>query len=134
MEKNLAPGSMEMGTGNEFYRLFMQAPVAVCILRGPDYKVEMANDSMLQFLGRTTDVIGKPVESSMTEARKQGLIALLDTVRQTNQPLYVYVVPKEKPFEACDLKGFVDCVARRGIELPPFGVVSPTTSPGSQVS
>jgi signal transduction histidine kinase len=94
MEKKPSPGSIEMGTGIEdFNRLFAQAPVAVCIVSGPDYKVEMVNDSMLEILGRTRDVIGNPIEKSLTEARKQGLIALLDTVRQTNQPLYVSNFP-----------------------------------------
>ena len=28
---------------------FMQAPVAICMVKGPDYIVELANDGMLQF-------------------------------------------------------------------------------------
>lgn len=73
--------------------LFMQAPVAVCIVSGKDYKVELVNDRMLQFLGRTPDIIGHPIEQSLTEAKKQGLISILDTVYKTKQPYYVSNLP-----------------------------------------
>src|SRR5688572_18982770 len=90
MEQNPKPGTNETSGGNDnFNYLFKQAPVAVCILSGPEYRVEMVNDSMLEFLGRTTDVIGHPLEASLTEARKQGLIDLLEKVRQTQQPFYI---------------------------------------------
>ena len=64
----------------------MQAPVAVCIVSGADYKIELVNERMLQFLGRTPDVVGQPIEQTLTEAKKQGLISILDTVSQTKQP------------------------------------------------
>lgn len=73
--------------------LFMQAPVAVCIVSGPDYKVELVNERMLQFLGRTPDIIGHPIEQTLTEAKQQGLISILDTVTQTKQPYYVSNLP-----------------------------------------
>ena len=73
--------------------LFMQAPVAVCIVSGPDYKVELVNERMLQFLGRTSDIVGHPIEQTLTEAKKQGLISILDTVSQTKQPHYVSNLP-----------------------------------------
>ncbi len=34
------------------YSLFMQAPVAICIVSGPENRVELANDEMLSVLGR----------------------------------------------------------------------------------
>jgi PAS domain S-box-containing protein len=73
--------------------LFMQAPVAVCIVSGPDYKVELVNERMLEFLGRTPDIVGMPIEQTLTEAKKQGLISILDAVRQTRQPYYVSNFP-----------------------------------------
>lgn len=69
--------------------LFMQAPVAVCIVSGADYKVELVNERMLQFLGRTPDIIGQPIEQTLTEAKKQGLISILDSVQKTRKPYYV---------------------------------------------
>src|SRR5688500_82520 len=35
------------------FDLFKQAPIAICIVKGPEYIVELANEGMLQFLGRT---------------------------------------------------------------------------------
>lgn len=71
----------------------MQAPVAVCIVSGADYKIELVNERMLQFLGRKADIIGQPIEQTLTEAKKQGLISILDTVRTTGRPYYVSNFP-----------------------------------------
>jgi len=73
--------------------LFMQAPVAICIVSGPDYKVELVNERMLEFLGRTSEIVGMPIEQTLTEARKQGLVAIFDTVRKTKQPYYARQFP-----------------------------------------
>lgn len=66
--------------------LFMQAPVAICIVSGPEYSVELVNERMLQFLGRTADIVGHPLQQTLTEAREQGLLAILDRVRTTGEP------------------------------------------------
>jgi PAS domain S-box-containing protein len=71
----------------------MQAPVAICIVSGRDYKVELVNERMLEFLGRTRDIIGDPIEATLTEARQQGLISLLDEVSKSRQPRYVSCLP-----------------------------------------
>jgi PAS domain S-box-containing protein len=71
------------------YHLFMQAPVAVCIVKGVDYVVELANEQMLQFLGRTDAMVGKPLVESLPEAALQGLIGILDEVRTTAAPYHI---------------------------------------------
>jgi PAS domain S-box-containing protein len=73
--------------------LFMQAPVAVCLVVGPDYKVELMNDKMLEFIGRTRNIIGQPLQSTLTEAKQQGLIAILDRVRETKESFYASDFP-----------------------------------------
>lgn len=75
------------------FDLFMQAPVAVCIINYKNYIVELANEHMLQLLGRTSDMVGKPVEASLTEARLQGLLAIFDQVRDTGQSRHIYSLP-----------------------------------------
>ncbi|WP_018615333.1 PAS domain-containing protein [Segetibacter koreensis] len=67
----------------------MSAPVAVCIVGGPDYVVELANKDMLLFLGRTSSIVGKPIIDALPEAGLQGLIGILDEVRNTGQPYHV---------------------------------------------
>ena len=69
--------------------LFMQAPVAICMVKGRDYIVELVNDGMLQFLGRTGEMIHKPLIESLPEAGLQGLIAILDNVRKTGKSFYI---------------------------------------------
>ena len=75
------------------HQLFMNAPVAVCIVKGAQYVVELVNDGMLQLLGRTKKVINRPLVESLTEADLQGLIKILDVVRTTGQPYQVSTFP-----------------------------------------
>jgi PAS domain S-box-containing protein len=84
-----------MGAGDfeTSYDLFMKAPLAVCIVRGPNYVVELANDNMLQFLGRTPEMLGKPIITSLPEAELQGLIGILDRVRETSETRYLSTFP-----------------------------------------
>jgi PAS domain S-box-containing protein len=70
------------------YNLFMQAPVAVCIVSGPENMVELANGEMHQLLGRTADIVGKPLFESLPEAKAQGFPAILDQVRKTGEAIY----------------------------------------------
>lgn len=75
------------------YHFFMEAPVAICIVKGAGYIVELANESMLQFLGRTPAIIGSPITESLPEAKMQGLISILDTVRNSGEAWYTYNFP-----------------------------------------
>jgi hypothetical protein len=41
--------------------IFLQAPVAMCLFRGKDHVVEIANDRMLELWGKTAEaVMNKP--------------------------------------------------------------------------
>ena len=75
------------------YSLFLQAPVAVCIVTGPENIVELANEEILKLLGRTSDIIGKPLFESLPETLRQGFPELLDRVRETGQPFYATEFP-----------------------------------------
>jgi PAS domain S-box-containing protein len=68
------------------YKLLMQAPVAVCIVIGPDNIVQIANDEMLSFLGKSEDIVGKPLLESIPETIDQGFAQILDQVRKTGLP------------------------------------------------
>jgi PAS domain S-box-containing protein len=75
------------------YHLFMNAGVIIGILTGDDYKIELANEGLLDVWGRTSDVIGKPLLKAIPELEDQGFIALLDQVRTTGEPFYAYQYP-----------------------------------------
>ena len=64
--------------------MILQAPVAIAILRGTDYKVEIINARALELLGRTEEeVLNKPLLQTMPELQEQEIKQLLDNVYTT---------------------------------------------------
>jgi PAS domain S-box-containing protein len=69
-----------------FRNMILQAPVAMCILKGPSFTVEIANDLMFELWGKRPDeVMHKPVFEGIPEARNQGLEELLSRVYSTGE-------------------------------------------------
>jgi|GEM_PF-820970 len=61
--------------------LFAQAPVAICILRGTNYIVEVVNERMAELWGRRQqDALNMPVFDVLPEVKEQGLKEILDNV------------------------------------------------------
>jgi PAS domain S-box-containing protein len=69
----------------KFSQMLMQSPIAVTVIRGKDYIVEMANTEMLTNIwGKAADeVIGKSLLEIFPEVRDQRYPALLDKVFDT---------------------------------------------------
>lgn len=66
--------------------MILQAPVAMCILRGPAYIIEVANGLMIELWGKKeTDVMYKPVFEALPDAKEQGLEQLMDSVYNTGE-------------------------------------------------
>src|ERR671912_1353702 len=66
------------------HSLFMEAPVAIAVLRGPLYVVELANASVCEMWRRRHDeVVGRPLFDALPELRDQQWRSLLDTVCAT---------------------------------------------------
>ncbi len=66
--------------------MILQAPIAIAILRGDNYIVEIANTKALQLWGRKEEeVLNKPVLEAMPELEGQGIKELLDGVRLTGK-------------------------------------------------
>jgi PAS domain S-box-containing protein len=71
----------------ELRELFEQAPVAIAVLRNPEYLIEIANPLMATLWGRTPNqVLGRPLFEALPEVRHQGFRELLDEVVQTGMP------------------------------------------------
>ncbi|GAB2553552.1 PAS domain-containing sensor histidine kinase [Spirosoma areae] len=67
--------------------LFAQAPVAIAILRGPSFVVELANPGICTVWNRTeAQLLGHPVFAVLTETAGQGFEELLTGVLQTGMP------------------------------------------------
>jgi PAS domain S-box-containing protein len=95
VEDRPAQSKVQLLQVDKTLQLFMQAPVAVCIVKGPDYIVELANEAMLQFLGRESSMMGRPIIESLPEAKLQGLIDILQHVRNTGQTYQISSFPAE---------------------------------------
>lgn len=81
-------------TENQLRNLFLQAPVAICIFRGPQYVVEVANEKMLALWGKSAgQVINKPVFEGVPEVAKQGYEELLESVYITGKRFVAAELP-----------------------------------------
>ncbi|MBK0384274.1 PAS domain-containing sensor histidine kinase [Pedobacter sp. SD-b] len=68
----------------QYYENIMQAPVAMCIFKGRDYIVEIANEMMLELWGKNaSEVLNKPIFEGLPEAKDQGLEDLMNQVFTT---------------------------------------------------
>jgi signal transduction histidine kinase/DNA-binding response OmpR family regulator len=61
------------------HALFMEAPAAICITRGPGHVFEFANPNYLQMVGRK-DIIGRSIREVFPELEGQGVFEILDDV------------------------------------------------------
>ena len=72
----------------EFRNTVKQVAVGIAIFQGPDFIVEIANDSFLQIVGRhEKDFIGRPLFDSLPEA-KEIFAPLLTNVLETGVPYF----------------------------------------------
>jgi PAS domain S-box-containing protein len=69
-----------------FYRLLINAPAIIAVLRGPEHVFELANPMYMQAVGITRDILGKPITEALPEVASQGIVDLLDSVYRTGEP------------------------------------------------
>jgi PAS domain S-box-containing protein len=68
-------------------RFILNAPVSIGILTGPEYIVEIINESALKLMGKTSgQMLNKPVLESMTELDIEQAKLLLDSVYYSGKP------------------------------------------------
>jgi len=69
-----------------FRLMILQAPVAMCLLRGPSHIVDIANGSMIALWGKPQkSVLNKPIFEGLPDAKEQGLEDLLAHVYKTGE-------------------------------------------------
>jgi PAS domain S-box-containing protein len=87
--------SEKIKTSEERFRLLvMQAPVAICVLRGADYIVETINKDMLAMWDKKkAEAINRPAFDVLPEYRDHRLKALLNTVYTTGTRFVSQEVP-----------------------------------------
>lgn len=96
---NLAKLKVEQSEKN-FRSMILQAPVAMCILLGPDHIVDIANNFMLDIWGHTREeVTGKPIWDAVPAARNQGLEVLMSHVYSHGEAFTAYERPVEFTYD-----------------------------------
>lgn len=85
-------------SNRRFRHTVMQAPIAMCVLRGADFVVEVANERVLQIWGKTAnDMLNKPLFEGLPEARHQGIEELLNDVYNTGKNFVAHERPVNLP-------------------------------------
>jgi PAS domain S-box-containing protein len=108
---------------NNLRNIIMQAPVAMCIFRGAEYVVEIANERMLQFWGKPSgELVGKPIFIGLPESKNQGFEELLNTVYTSGKTYKANGVPVTLPRETGIETVFMDFVYEPFRE--PDGIIS----------
>ncbi|MEO6669574.1 MAG: PAS domain S-box protein [Ferruginibacter sp.] len=76
----------------------LQAPVAMCIFKGPHFIVDLANDRMFELWGKpASEVMHKPIFEGLPEAKDQGFEAILDGVYTTGKTFTADGIPVTLP-------------------------------------
>lgn len=75
------------------HNLFMQAPLAIAILTGENFVVELANEPIMRVWGKGADVTGKPILEVLPEIESQGFVDLMKGVVTTGEPFHAYEMP-----------------------------------------
>ncbi len=76
--------------------MILQVPVAIAIMRGPDYRVEIANKLALDIWGRTEEeVLNLPLFEAMPELVAQGIKDFVDDVANTGNRFSTPEMPVE---------------------------------------
>ena len=71
-----------------FRNNIMQAPVAMCVFRGENHVVEIANEQMVHLWGTTNEeVINKPIFEALPETKNNYLESLLDNVYKKGEKI-----------------------------------------------
>ncbi|MBC8152284.1 MAG: PAS domain-containing protein [Bacteroidetes bacterium] len=75
-------------------RIVEETPFAICVLRGVEFVMEMANEPLCRMWGRSAEqVIGKPLFEALPEAAGEGFDKLLTSVYETGIAHRVHELP-----------------------------------------
>ncbi|MEI6950799.1 PAS domain S-box protein [Paraflavisolibacter sp. H34] len=87
---------------NNLRNIILQAPVAMGIVKGPSFILELANDRLYELWGRgPEELLHKPIFEARPEARNQGLEELLTGVYTTGETYSAYGRPVILPRNGC---------------------------------
>jgi PAS domain S-box-containing protein len=105
-------GMAEAGR-RKLHELFMQAPIPVAVMSGPDHVFALANPSYCALVGRD-DVLGKTLREALPELSNHAVIDMLDKVYQSGRAVQVNEmgVPLLRPGAPSGEPAYVNYVAQ----------------------
>ncbi|HEY1024012.1 MAG TPA: ATP-binding protein [Sphingobacteriaceae bacterium] len=81
-----------------FRSLVTDAPIAMCVLKGPDHIVEIANQRMFELWGKPAEnILHKPLFDGLLEGREQGFEEILKGVYITGERYTATELPVRLP-------------------------------------
>lgn len=81
-----------------FRNMILQAPVAMCVLQGANFVVEVANEKMYEIWGKgSEELVRKPIFIGLPEARNQGLEQILNSVFSSGERFHANEHPVYLP-------------------------------------
>lgn len=80
---------------SRFRNLIMEAPVAICVLKGSEMLVDAINSEGLKILGKEADIIGKSLQEALPENSNQPFFDLLKGVYRSGRAYYGNEVPAQ---------------------------------------
>ncbi|GAA4041131.1 hypothetical protein GCM10022409_28920 [Hymenobacter glaciei] len=120
----------------QLQRVFEQAPVAICVFRGPAYVLEIVNPPMADMLGQPlVELLGKPFFEAVPEVQAQGLRDVLDEVRRTGVPFVAQEQRIHLAHHQADEAGYFNFVYQplHNEEGQPSGIICIATEVTEQV-
>lgn len=70
------------------FSVLMHAPVAICVLDGPEHVYSLANEKYYELLGRKRELIGLTIRKALPDVAGQGFYEILDNVFTTGIPFF----------------------------------------------
>lgn len=78
---------------DNYRNIILKAPVAMCIFRGEQHLVEIANERMFKLWGKYDEIIGKPIFDFLPEVMGQGFEDIINNVYKTGIIYKAFGVP-----------------------------------------
>ncbi len=137
-EKNNIPQKQEIEAGlNEsntrFINSIKNAPFAMCILKGSNHVIEIANELMLELWDKKeSDIIGKPMFEALPEVKGQGIEELVNKALTTREKFEALERPVKLLRNGTMSTRYINCVYEAFTE--PDGSISGVVTVASDVT
>jgi len=77
----------------KMFALFMQAPVAICLMSGPDHQFELINEPAKTLFGRDRKYEGSHLKEVLPELEEQNLFHIMDEIYHTGKGQLIAAQP-----------------------------------------